>query len=66
MTSDTGIIGEKSDAYVRYDGDKLKIVVDETHYDAGYDCYFTLPFIINNNPTPQEIFKIRLANPGYD
>lgn len=63
MTSDTGTIGARGKSYVAGNGYRLVIVVNETCYDAGYDCYYDRPIVINKTPTPAEIFKIRLANP---
>lgn len=62
--NDNQTIGTRSKPYVTLDGDKAVIVVDEIHYDAHYDTYFKLQVMVNSDPTPEEAFKVELANPN--
>lgn len=56
-------VGARSKPYIALDEYPPVIVVDELQYDASYDAYYKRSIIINANPTPAEIFKIRLTNP---
>ncbi len=62
--NDNETIGARSKPYVTLDGDKAVIMVDEVHYDAGYDRYFKIQVMVNSNPTAEEAFKVELANPN--
>ena len=61
--NDRPTIGARSEPYVTLNGDKAVIVVDEIHYDEIDGTYFKLQVMINSDPTPEEAFKVELANP---
>lgn len=57
-------IGTRSKPYTMLDGDKAIIVADEIHYDVNGDTYLKIQVMVNADPTPEEVFKVELANPN--
>ncbi len=58
--------GDRGEPYVFKDNlsGKHIIMVEETRYDAHYDTYYSMVIVINPDPTPAELFKVKLANPN--
>jgi len=57
--------GDRGKPYIFKDNisGKDTIIVNEHRYDAGYDAFYEVAVVLNENPTPTEVFKVKLANP---